>query len=77
MQFRVGVTNPESTRGIGPGRIDVPGEGGADLLREQAKAIFARNEGSTVAAIEAEGLTWWIVDPVPAPPAAPLDSEEG
>lgn len=64
-QFRVGVTNLAVTRGIGPGLIEVPGTGGADLLREQAKAEFARGEQTTVEALEAEGYTWWTVDPVP------------
>jgi hypothetical protein len=69
MQFRVQVTDRAVTRGIGPTLVEVEGEGGVALLAEQAKATFARNEGSTVEQLEAEGYVWWAVDPLPAPPA--------
>lgn len=68
MQFRVQVTDLAVTRGIGPGLVEVEGEGGVALLAEQAKAVFARNEGSTVEQLEAEGYVWWSVEALPAPP---------
>lgn len=68
--YRVGVTNANVTVGVGPTLIQAESE-------EDAKMIFAGLEGTTVEALEDNGLSWWNVEKSPddaTPITEPMDT---
>lgn len=54
-KYRVLVTNPTVTSGVGPTLITAP-------TPDEAKRDFAHGEQTTVAQMEANGLTWWSIE---------------
>lgn len=76
MRYRVFVTNYDATASAGPGIIE------ADTP-EQARELFALNEGWTLEQFRDAGLSWWSVASIPQdaivvnpnPPAEEPDPE--
>lgn len=61
--FSVAVTNIRASEGVGPAHIEAESE-------DEAKAVFAAAEGTTVEKLAAAGLTHWTVAEIPQEPTA-------